>query len=536
MKSATDCAGVPQRTPAQHESCPGAAVTQREGRRVLLRARDLRKAFGGQIVLDGVSLDLHEGEVVLLRGDNGSGKTTLLNILTGNLEPDSGSIWLNADGTEENFHFPFRWWHELNPFNHFTPEKVASEAVGRTWQDIRLFGSQTLRNNIAVAKPGHPGENPILALFASGRAARRENEIIAEADAMLARFGLAGREESSADKVSLGQSKRIAIVRAVAAGARILFLDEPLAGLDMQGIRDVLALLESIARDHAVTIIIIEHVFNHSQLRGFVTTDWLLEAGNILTNHRRSEGLVTNPADYSEGSIPAWLNRMVKFAHDVTETPLPRGASLLRIRPAGQPQGSCEPLLEVSDLIVRRGSRTIIGLDAESDCTGLNLTVYKGELTILQAPNGWGKSTLLEALAGLIRASAGRVAFDGIDVSSAPAWRRRHAGIQLIPATGSSMPSLNVNEYAALAGIARPPDSLRQFGPQKVGALSGGQSRLLAIATAASTELPVLRLFDEPFSMLDAVAIDQAAQFLQPNRQTATLIAVPTSYAPRSLR
>ena len=82
--------------------------SSRAGGRLLMRVRDLRKAFGGHVVLDGVDLELHEGEVVLLRGDNGSGKTTLLNILTGNLEPDSGSIWLDADGTEERFQFPFR--------------------------------------------------------------------------------------------------------------------------------------------------------------------------------------------------------------------------------------------------------------------------------------------------------------------------------------------------------------------------------------------------------------------------------------------
>jgi len=99
------------------------------GTRVLMKVRNLRKAFGGQVVLDGVSLDLHEGEIVLLRGDNGSGKTTLLNILTGNMEPDSGSIWVDGNGAEEHFEFPFRWWQELNPLSHFTPEKVAKKVL-----------------------------------------------------------------------------------------------------------------------------------------------------------------------------------------------------------------------------------------------------------------------------------------------------------------------------------------------------------------------------------------------------------------------
>lgn len=121
------------------------------GSRVVLRAQGLRKAFGGQRVLDDLDLILHEGEVVLLRGENGSGKTTLLNILTGNLEPDTGTIEYLADSTPRSYSFPRRWWQELNPFDHFTPEFVAREGIGRTWQDVRLFGSQSLRDNFGLA-------------------------------------------------------------------------------------------------------------------------------------------------------------------------------------------------------------------------------------------------------------------------------------------------------------------------------------------------------------------------------------------------
>ncbi len=97
--------------------------------RILLRAHDLCKAFGGQSVLQGVSVELRSGDVVLLRGDNGSGKTTLLNILTGNLEPDRGEIELTANHHAEHFRFPRPWWKNLNPADHFTPERVAKQGV-----------------------------------------------------------------------------------------------------------------------------------------------------------------------------------------------------------------------------------------------------------------------------------------------------------------------------------------------------------------------------------------------------------------------
>jgi branched-chain amino acid transport system ATP-binding protein len=149
---------------------------QKRGTSTLMRAEGLRKSFGGQTVLDGVSLDLKQGEVVLLRGANGSGKTTLLNILTGNLEPDAGRIQLFTNGETEQFDFPRSWWQELNPLDRFLPERLAQEGVGRTWQDIRLFSTQSLQDNIAVATPDQIGENPIWAFLRRFKVRDEEQE------------------------------------------------------------------------------------------------------------------------------------------------------------------------------------------------------------------------------------------------------------------------------------------------------------------------------------------------------------------------
>ena len=117
----------------------------------VLSVKGLKKSFGGQVILDDISLDLKRGEVVLLRGENGSGKTTLVNILTGNLEPDKGEIHLHINGNKELFSWPRRWWKEVNPFDHFTPERLVWEGVGRVWQDIRLFPTMsTTQPNPAI--------------------------------------------------------------------------------------------------------------------------------------------------------------------------------------------------------------------------------------------------------------------------------------------------------------------------------------------------------------------------------------------------
>jgi ABC-type branched-subunit amino acid transport system ATPase component len=222
---------------------------------LLLDASGLSKAFGGHVVLNDLSVRLCRSEVVLLRGPNGSGKTTLLNILTGNVEPDYGSIHLHINGTAEHFRFPRSWWKELNPFDHFTPERVAEEGIGRTWQDIRLFSTQSLEENVAVAAPHQQGEKPFNALFRFLKTNRQDKENLELSRKLLAKFGLGERTRSSADRISLGQSKRVAIARAIQAGAKVLFLDEPLAGLDAEGVNDIIDLLRSLAGSGNLTLI-----------------------------------------------------------------------------------------------------------------------------------------------------------------------------------------------------------------------------------------------------------------------------------------
>src|ERR1039458_9930056 len=148
-----------------------------ESEPTLLRALGIRKCFGRNVVLDGVDVELHKGEVVLLVGENGSGKTTLLNILTGNLEPDAGTIQYLADNTPRAYEFPRPWWRDLNPWDHFRPEFVALEGIGRTWQDVRLFATQSVLDNIAVASTVQPGENPLAVLINTRGTRRSEREV-----------------------------------------------------------------------------------------------------------------------------------------------------------------------------------------------------------------------------------------------------------------------------------------------------------------------------------------------------------------------
>lgn len=495
------------------------------GSRVVLRAQGLRKSFGGHRVLDDVDLVLHEGEVVLLRGENGSGKTTLLNILTGNLEPDSGTIEYLANGSPRTCRFPRSWIGNLNPFDHFTPEFVAREGLGRTWQDVRLFGSQTLRENIAVADSRNAGENPLIALFAPGRASRREAEICQRADTMLSQLGLAGREDSSGDMISLGQSKRVAIARAVAGGARILFLDEPLAGLDRQGITDILQFLRSLVQEHHLTLVIVEHVFNFVHLHDLVDVHWGITDGRI----ERDTATPTPQEDSIDGipvvTRPHWFHLFSQGADVMQQERLPRGATLTRFRLRGRYEPKI--VFTVKDLVVKRGRRAVIGADGEGNETGFNLALHQGEIAVLQAPNGWGKSTLMDSLAGTTGITSGSISHNGDQIESLPDWKRARIGIRLNAAGSPYFRNLSLADVRALAFDHTDKNNIR-FGA-RVSSLSGGQLRRFTLDTFFAHRPLSVALLDEPMNALDeSASMIVLQQILNADFQCA-LISIPSS-------
>lgn len=492
---------------------------------VVLRFAGLSKAFDGHRVLDDVEGQLHRGEVVLLRGDNGSGKTTLLNILTGILHADAGSIDLWANGAEEHFHFPRRWYHDINPFDHFTPERVAWEGVGRTWQEVRLFGTQTLRNNLAVARRGQTGESPIGALLRPRKTRLQEVANQADAEAMLADLGLAGRGDSSADRISLGQSKRVAIARAVRAGARMLFLDEPLAGLDGAGIDQVLGLLHRLAREESITMVVVEHVFHIPRMLDMADTVWTLNSGHVAVEDPHK---VRKEYEGASGEgLREWLWQLAGNERVVRDYPLGGHAVLSLVR--RDPEQGRSPLLEVRDLMVRRGPRLVIGRETPDGIDGLSFALNEGDLAVLRAPNGWGKTTLVEALAGMLPVERGALRVRGREVSGIPPWSRARLGLSFLQSRNAIFPNLLVEEALQLAGVLEVPAQLQPLAGQRMGSLSGGERQRVALACALAVPAGHAVVLDEPFGMLDDERIRALQQDIAAavNRGCAVIVAVP---------
>jgi branched-chain amino acid transport system permease protein len=227
-----------------------------ERRAHTLSIRDLARHFGGLRAVDGVSLELQANFVHAIIGPNGAGKTTLINLLSGELKPSGGKVYLD----------------ELD-ITGSPPHRIARAGVGRSFQRTNVFGDFTVRDNCALA--------------AEARAGADRKRIAHALDVA----GLAHRGDSIAGQLSSGEQRQLEIAMLIASGADLLLLDEPLAGMGLEETQRVVALLRDLARDH--TIVLIEHDMDAV----FAAADTLtvLVQGRVLAHGAPSE-VRRNPA------------------------------------------------------------------------------------------------------------------------------------------------------------------------------------------------------------------------------------------------
>lgn len=231
----------------------------------LLEVKNLTKNFGGLTAVGDVTMELHEGELVGLIGPNGAGKTTLFNLLTGVYEPSEGTISLA--GTILNGKAPF---------------KIASLGLGRTFQNIRLFKNMTVLENVLIGLGNH-GKAEVLASFLRLPAFyKNEEELKNKAIDLLKIFDLDGDADTLAKNLPYGQQRRLEIVRALATEPKILFLDEPAAGMNPQETAELTQLIRKIKEEFGITIILIEH--DMSLVMEVTERIYVLEYGRLIAH------------------------------------------------------------------------------------------------------------------------------------------------------------------------------------------------------------------------------------------------------------
>lgn len=227
----------------------------------MLTVERLTFGFPGRTLLDRADFRLRPGAITCLLGGNGAGKTTLFNLVTGFLRPQAGSIRFGAE--------------ELTGRAAY---RIARAGVARTFQDLRLIGKLSVRENIHLALPGHPGERLAKALLPPRLQRRHDASVQQRAESLLAEFFLETVADQPAADISYGQQKLLTLACCAAMDAKLLLLDEPVAGISPE-YRERIA--ERLAGFKAAgkTILLIEHQPDFLERIG--DTFLLLDAGRL---------------------------------------------------------------------------------------------------------------------------------------------------------------------------------------------------------------------------------------------------------------
>ena len=208
----------------------------------LLELDGLSCRFGGLVALDQVSFAVQPGEVFGLIGPNGAGKTTLFNLISG-LTPASGGA--------------VRW--RGSPIDGLGPERINRLGIARTFQNLRLFDSLSLRENVLVGLHREARAPLLEALSGNAGFQARQAALKRRASELLALFGLDDRADDSAASLSYGDRRRLEIARALATGPSLLLLDEPAAGMNPAEKDELCALIARLRERFQLTVLIIEH-------------------------------------------------------------------------------------------------------------------------------------------------------------------------------------------------------------------------------------------------------------------------------------
>ena len=233
----------------------------------VLKIENVTMQFGGVVAVNNLNLEVNEGEIVALIGPNGAGKTTAFNVVTGVYQPSNGAVWFEGKKIIENY--PQGKMKKLYKGEHRgeytavlapTPDRITAMGMARTFQNIRLWKSQTVFENVLIAKHCRTNTNVFAATFRFNRKeeARQREEVME----LLEIVGLADVKDELATSLPYGKQRRLEIARALATQPKLLLLDEPAAGMNPQETDELTAFIGEIRDRFGLTIFLIEHHMN----------------------------------------------------------------------------------------------------------------------------------------------------------------------------------------------------------------------------------------------------------------------------------
>lgn len=490
----------------------------------LLRVRDVAITHVGEDAATpaAVSFDVAVGEVVLLLGPSGSGKSTLTLALNG-LIPQAVLADVSGSIRVAGHEVASTSVAELSTQIGMVFQDPDAQLVTGTLLDEVAFGPENLRMPV--------------------------REVLARAEAALRRVGLWDRRADNPDRLSGGGRQRLAIACALAMGPPLLVLDEPTANLDPQGIEEVYDALAELVADGDRAILLVEH--NLDAAIGFVDRAVVLDQEGRLVADGSVDAVLRDRAEELH-AMGVWLPTSALAALRLRRAgyvldPLPLTPAELRaaLEAAEAPASvivanrhtrttrTDPPLISVRGLSLRRGRTDVLH--------DIDLDVQRGEFVAVVGANGAGKTSLIQAIAGVVPPPRGSVHVDGLDVGRADS-RTLSSRIGFVFQNPEHQFIANTvfDELAHGLRLQRLPDAevharteelLARFGLTDKARthpflLSGGQKRRLSVGTALVAGAPVLAL-DEPTFGQDRARADELLGLLRElNREGTTILVV----------
>jgi branched-chain amino acid transport system ATP-binding protein len=261
----------------------------------LLAVRDLTVRFGGLVALNTLDLTVREGEIFALVGPNGAGKTTLLNCISGFVTPSAGSITFAE--------------REILPLGR---HRRAALGIGRTFQNMQLFTSMTVLDNLITAQHAHLRATFFASLLPFGPAIAEDHRARQAARDILALLGIERYRDAIAGSLPFGVQKLVGVARALVARPRLVLLDEPAAGMPSGETAQFAQSLRRWRDELGVTFLLIEH--NMALVQSVAETVCVLDYGRKLAEGKSAE-VLTDPAVLEAYLGRAGIVRAKESAH-----------------------------------------------------------------------------------------------------------------------------------------------------------------------------------------------------------------------------